>query len=319
LHFLAGELYLIQSQLMKKIVTPIFAIYFASGLLAQGKPIEGRWDLTLTKDGKAWPSWLEVRHSGVNTLVGRFVYAFGSARPISEVKWKDGMFSFAIPPQWEPGNKPLVFEGSVTGDQLTGTMTYTDGKTSPFVGQRAPSLQRPAAPVWGDPITLIGTDLTGWKADGKNQWVVENGILKSSTSGANLLTEQKFTDFKLRVEFRYPKGSNSGIYLRGRYEVQISDGQGADPQDDQFSAVYGFLLPNQAVAKAAGEWQSYDITLVGRRVTVVANGIMVICDQIIPGITGGALDSREEEPGPILLQGDHGPIEFRNMVITPAK
>lgn len=304
---------------MKKILMFILAIYYAGGLLAQRKPIEGRWDLTLTKDSKVLPSWLEVRNSGVNTLVGRFVYAFGSARPISEVKWEDGAFSFSIPPQWELGNKPLVFEGTVTGDQLTGTMTYTDGKTSPFVGQRAPNLQRNAPPVWGDPIALIGTDLTGWKADGKNQWVVENGILKSSTSGANLLTEQKFTDFKLHVEFRYPKGSNSGVYLRGRYEVQISDGQGTDPEVDQFSAVYGFLQPNQAVAKAAGEWQSYDITLVGRRVTVVANGITVICDQVIPGITGGALDSREGEPGPILLQGDHGPIEYRNMIITPAK
>lgn len=299
-----------------------FAVLFACatvGLFAQPKPIEGRWDLTINKDGKELPSWLEVRHSGFNMLVGRFVYAFGSARPVSEVKWKEGTFSFSIPPQWEPGNQPLVFEGTVTGDQLKGTMTYTDGKSSAFVGQRAPSLQRAAAPTWGEPIALIGKDLTGWKADGKNQWLVENDVLRSPTSGANLFTEQKFVDFKLHVEFRFPKGSNSGVYLRGRYEVQISDGQGAVPQDDQFSGVYGFLEPNRAVAKPAGEWQTYDITLVGRTVTVVANGVTVICDQVIPGITGGALDSREGEPGPILLQGDHGPIEFRNMVITPAK
>lgn len=305
--------------MMKKVTLSVLFACAIAAMFAQPKPIEGRWNLTITKDGKELPSWLEVRHSGFNMLVGRFVYAFGSARPVSEVKWKDGVFSFSLPPQWEPGNQHLVFEGTVAGDQLKGTMTYTDGKTSAFIGQRAPSLQRASAPAWGEPMALIGNDLTGWKADGKNQWVVENGVLRSPASGANLFTEQKFADFKLHVEFRYPKGSNSGVYLRGRYEVQISDGQGAQPQDDQFSGVYGFLEPNRAVAKAAGEWQTYDITLVGRTVTVVANGVTVICEQVIPGITGGALDSREGEPGPILLQGDHGPIEFRNMIITPAK
>ena len=72
-------------------------------------------------------------------------------------------------------------------------------------------------------------------------------------------------------------------------------------------------------AKPAGEWQSFDITLVGRMVNVVANGKRVICDQEIPGITGGALDSNEGSPGPLFLQGDHGPVEYRNIVITPAR
>jgi hypothetical protein len=82
--------------------------------------------------------------------------------------------------------------------------------------------------------------------------------------------------------------------------------------------VYGFLTPNEMAVKPAGEWQVYDITLIGRRVTVVANGKTIINDQIIPGITGGALDSKEGEPGPIFLQGDHGPVEYRNIVIIPA-
>jgi hypothetical protein len=86
-----------------------------------------------------------------------------------------------------------------------------------------------------------------------------------------------------------------------------------------FSGVYGFLTPNTMAAKKPGEWQSFDITLVGRLVTVVANGKPVIIEQNIPGITGGALDSREAEPGPIMLQGDHGPIEYRNIILTPAR
>jgi hypothetical protein len=101
--------------------------------------------------------------------------------------------------------------------------------------------------------------------------------------------------------------------------VQIQDDYGLPPMNDRFSAIYGFVSPSEITAKKAGEWQTYDITLVGRIVTIVANGKRVVCDQEIPGITGGAIDSREGEPGPLLLQGDHGPVEFRNIVITPAK
>jgi hypothetical protein len=149
--------------------------------------------------------------------------------------------------------------------------------------------------------------------------VVENGILKSPRSGSNLLSNDKFTDFKLHIEFKYPKGSNSGVYLRGRYEVQVADSKGQEPWEDQLGAIYGLLAPNEMVAKDADEWQSYDITLIGRRVTVVCNGKTVISDQVIPGITGGAIDSKEGEPGPFMIQGDHGPVEYRNIIVTPAK
>src|SRR5690606_26905407 len=187
-------------------------------------------------------------------------------------------------------------------------------------GVRAPSLRDQKAGNPGKPIELIQkSSLKGWKALGENQWVVENGILRSPKSGANLVTEEKFWNFKLHVEFRYPKGSNSGVYLRGRYEVQIMDSQGNDPVSGELGGVYGFIAPSEQVAKAPGEWQTYDITLVGRMITVEANGKLIICNQEIPGITGGALDSNEGEPGPLLLQGDHGPVEYRNIVITPLR
>jgi hypothetical protein len=200
-------------------------------------------------------------------------------------------------------------------------MITSEGKTHTWKGVRAPSLARTKAPVWGKSIALINkNDLKGWHAEGKkNQWVVENGILKSPESGSNLISDQKFEDFKLHVEFRYPKGSNSGIYLRGRYEVQIADSKGQDPAFDQLGAVYGFIVPSEMIAKDAGEWQTYDITLVGRMITLVANGKTVITNQEIPGITGGAIDSHEGEAGPLLIQGDHGPVEYRNIIITPAK
>jgi hypothetical protein len=280
--------------------------------------LEGRWDMVISYEGKELPSWLEVRHSGTHTLVGRFVYAFGSARPVAEIKLADGGFNFSIPPQWEPGEGNMYFEGKQEGDMLKGSMTYTDGKTYPWVASRAPVLPFDKNPKWGRPINLFsGKDLSGWHAMGENQWIVESGVLKSPKSGSNLVSDESFMDFKLHVEFRYPEGSNSGLYLRGRYELQIMDGNAPEPHDTEFGGIYGFLTPNEMVAKKAGEWQVYDVTLIGNRVSVVANGVAIITDQIIPGITGGALDSKEGMPGPLLIQGDHGPIEFRNLVITP--
>lgn len=297
----------------------IFLILSAITTQAQNK-LEGRWNLLIEKDGQQLPSWLEIEHSGTKTLVGRFVYAFGSARPIAVVNVTNEKFNFSIPPQWEPGDRNMDFEGELTGETMKGTMIYTDGKKYNWTGTRAPLLKHLAEPAWGQPIALFnGKDLKGWKAMGPNQWIVENGILRSLKSGSNLVSEQTFTDFKLHVEFRYEKGSNSGVYLRGRYEVQIEDDKGKEPWKGYLGAIYGFLTPSVMVAKDAGEWQSYDITLVGRMVTVVANGITIIANQEIPGITGGAIDNKENEPGPIMFQGDHGPIDFRNIVITPAK
>jgi hypothetical protein len=248
------------------------------------------------------------------------VYAFGSARPISEVKVANGKFSFSIPPQWEQGDRNMDFEGELDGEKLKGIMIYTDNQQYTWTAVRAPLLKRSGQPVWGEPVKLFnGVDLKGWHAMGENQWKVENKILRSAKSGSNLVSDQKFTDFKLHVEFRYEKGSNSGVYLRGRYEVQIEDDKGKEPWKGYLGAVYGFLVPSEMVAKDPGEWQSYDITLIGRMVTIVANGVTIISNQEIPGITGGAIDSKEDEPGPILFQGDHGPIDYRNIVITPIK
>ncbi|MDE3142792.1 MAG: DUF1080 domain-containing protein [Bacteroidota bacterium] len=282
--------------------------------------LEGRWDITVNMGSSRAPSWLEVRHSGLRTLIGRFVGDGGSARPISQVFFKDGKLSFHIPPQWDNSDKDLYVEGELKDGKLLGTMTMPSGKTYTWTGVRAPKLWRDKEPVWGNSIVLFnGKNLDGWQALGDNQWIVENGILKSPHSGSNIRTVKTFNDFKLHIEFRYPKESNSGVYLRGRYEVQIIDSKGMEPLSIYLGGIYGFIDPLEMVAKGPGEWQSYDITLVGRLVTVIANGKTIIYKQQIPGITGGALDSNEGEPGPIYMQGDHGPIDFRNIVITPAK
>lgn len=291
---------------------------------APGDALVGRWDLTLATPMGPRPSWLEIHRSGNQALVGQFVGVVGSARPVSRIIASGDSLRFVIPTQWEgeEGEGELSVLGALAGGRLAGRIVFPNGKTYEWTGARAPSLRGTAAPRWGTPIRLLRpASLAGWRAaeNRENQWVVSGGVLRSPRSGANLVTERTFGDFKLHIEFRYPAGSNSGVYLRGRHELQIQDDFGHEPASDRFGGIYGFIAPSEMAARAPGEWQTYDVTLVGRMVTVVANGKTVICNREIPGITGGALDSNEGEPGPLLLQGDHGPIEYRNIVLTPAK
>ena len=287
-----------------------------------GEEMIGRWDLTATgANGRVFPSWLEVKLSGNRSLVGAFVSSGGSARPIARVSFTGNAFRFAIPPQWEQGDGDLVVEGTFADNKLSGTITEPNGTKANFTGVRAPALERTGAPQWGAPIAIFnGRDLTGWKTSGANsQWSVVGGILTNARNGANLITERTFTDFKLHVEFRVPKNGNSGIYLRGRHELQVEDSKGLEALSTHTGGGYGFQIPNENAAADAGAWQSYDVTLVGRRITVVLNGKTVISMQNIPGLTGGALDSNEGEPGPIYLQGDHTAVEYRKIVLTPAR
>jgi hypothetical protein len=286
-------------------------------------PFLGRWDITATDTaGVTYPSWLEVSTSGFRTFVGRFQGRVGSARAISRLDWSNGALTFAIPPQWQRESGDLRFEARVEGERLVGTFTNPDGTREAFTAVRAPTLARERAPVWGAPVALFnGRDLAGWapQGAGENHWRAVNGVLTNTASGTNLMTTRKFDDFRLRMEFRYPANGNSGVYLRGRHEVQIEDTRPTQyPLPDGIGGVYGFLYPNESAARGPGQWNTYDITLVGRRVTIVLNGKTVVCDQVIPGPTGGALDANEGEPGPILLQGDHTAVEFRNVRIqTP--
>ncbi|MDF1502738.1 DUF1080 domain-containing protein [Roseisolibacter sp. H3M3-2] len=286
-------------------------------------PVVGRWDLKVAQpDGSTAPSWFEVTRSGYTALVGRFVHNVGSARPIGKVEWADGTFRFAVPPQWEQGDGDLRVEGRVDGAALRGTFTLPDGSRREWTATRAPTMRRAAAPRWGTPVPLFnGRDLAGWttQGGGESKWAARGGVLVNAASGANLMTTRTFDDFKLSLEFRVPEKGNSGVYLRGRHEVQVEDsGTNPELQSVNVGGVYGFLVPSENASRRPGEWQRFDITLVGRRVTVVLNGRSVVADQVIPGPTGGAIDADEGAPGPILLQGDHTAVEFRNIVVTPA-
>ena len=301
---------------------------------SNGSEVVGRWNLTIVIEGDnlkdlglfrhglmdtaGFPGWLEVESSGLSTLVGRYVGYEGSARPISEIHYSSetGKYNFTIPPQWMK-IEDLDFEFSLENDKLSGTMML-DGHKLAWTGVRAPSLTREQPPIWGDPKNLLDKDLSRWIIPEKNKFRMVEGVLVNPEAGGNLITTEKFNDFKLSVEFRYPEGANSGIYLRGRYEVQILDSPVNLLNTTSNGSVYGFIEPSVYAAKKAGEWQTFEITLVGRNVTIVHNGVEVISNRIIPGITGGSLDSKEGTPGPIIIQGDHGPVEFRKFIITPA-
>ncbi len=273
----------------------------------------GRWDLTLKAPDREYPSWLELRQEG-GQLKAEMVGRWGNARQLPKVEILNGRLTFVSPKEEEERSEGKILSGTVNGP---------NGTTWKWTGQKAPSLKRSSAPKWGKPIPLFnGKDLTGWKmaGPGTTVWKVENGNLVSPGNGPELINDSKFEDFQLHVEFNCGPTSNSGVYLRGRYEVQVETDSIEEPPSHHMGGVYGFLAPSPEQPRIPGEWQSFDITLVGRWITVVQRGHTIIDNKEIPGITGGALDSHEELPGPIYLQGsEKGRVAYRSIVITPAE
>lgn len=202
-----------------------------------------------------------------------------------------------------------------------------------FTGKRIPPL--PPKPdlsrvKYGKPINLIKDDtLDGWTPiapEWRNCWSVKNGELvnepvqaegEEEVRCANLRTVKEFEDFNITLEVNVGKGQNSGVYLRGIYEVQVEDTYGREVDSHNMGAIYSRIAPRVAAEKPPGEWQTLDITLLDRHVTVKLNGTTIIDNEPLLGCTGGALWADEFRPGPIYLQGDHGPIKCRNILLTP--
>ena len=282
----------------------------------------GRWDLTLKAPDREYSSWLEISEES-GQLKAQMVGRWGNARPLPKIDISDGKLTFVSPKEEEDRPDDMVFQGTLTGKTLSGTTTGPKGSAWSWTGQRAAELARKEISKWGKPVTLFnGKDLSGWKSDKPGTpvgWKVEEGTLVSPGHGPQLIHEAKFEDFKMHLEFNCAPNSNSGVYLRGRYEVQIEDNSIQEPPSHHTGGVYGFLAPSPEMPRKPGVWQSFDITLIGRTVTVVQNGTTIIDQQEIPGITGEALDSHEELPGPIYLQGsEDGHVAYRNIVVTPA-
>jgi Domain of Unknown Function (DUF1080) len=305
------------------------AFLFAAAVLtpalsyqAGDQSLSGRWDLTIQTRKETYPSWIEVTEGAGSPQV-RIVGRVASVHPATDVKLQGSHLTFA---SMESLGKeiPVNWDMALADGKITGTQKRSDGVEGQITGLRAPDLNRPAPQAWSDPEPLFnGKNLSGWEPDkpSMNHWIAQNGELINGAAGANIRTSRKFDDFKLHIEYNCPDNGNSGVYLRGRYEVQVE--YEASDKNDKFhmmGSIYGFLAPAVTVPPRPGQWESYDITLVGRMVTVVRDDIKIIDNQEIPGITGGALDSDEGAPGPLYIQGDHtGGMKYRNIKISVAK
>lgn len=291
-----------------------------------GQAFLGRWDLTLTNARGSWPQWMELVEKD-GALSGRIQPRGGAVRPIVAAKVEGGRLLIAVQ---AAGRGPEVdWDLAVEGGKLSGTQKQGENSDTKIAGVRAPELKRPMPKAWSAPEPLFnGKDLTGWEPTvpgaTNNHWAAKDGELVNEARGANLRTTRTFQDFKLHVEANCPNTlpdgktqlCNSGIYLRGRDEIQVGSEGGTNPSHEM-GALYGFIAPAVDLPLGAGNWQTFDITLVGRTLTVVRNGVTIQDKVEIPGITGGALDSNEGEPGPIFFQGDHDPgMRYRSITIA---
>jgi len=278
-------------------------------------PLVGRWDFNLTTPRGTSACWLGVTEKGGRLDVW-YQPAGGNVYQVKDSRL-DGshlILNLSHSMTWDLEAK----DGKLTGVQKNGEHTVE------LTGVRSPDLKRSAPKAWTDPEPLFnGKDLTGWEPIGKDpsHWTVEGGLLLNTAHGANLKTTRKFEDFKVHYEVNCPDDGNSGFYLRGRYEVQIEyEPLTSNPPERRIGSVYGRIAPEPALPRTPGQWETFDVTLVGRSVTVVHNGVTTIDHKEIEGITGGALDANEGEPGPFYIQGDHtGGLKFRNITVSVPK
>jgi hypothetical protein len=277
------------------------------------------------------------------------MWGTGSVVPVSSaVIWDDNLAVSRVREVQRKDNAGKVVRtqqftetivAQVDGDTLNLTRynPHDDGAgydKEEFTGKRIPPIPpRPdlSKVKFGEPIQLFnGQNLTGWRmveSGAVNGWSVENGYLvnrpaqeegKPRKHYGNLRTDREFEDFNLTLELKLPKkGGNSGIYLRGIYEIQVADSVGRPATSGGMGGIYSRITPTSNAAKPIGEWQTFDITLVDRHATVILNGTKIIDNQPLMGCTGGALWSDELRPGPIYLQGDHEAVDYRNIVLRP--
>jgi hypothetical protein len=284
---------------------------------AQSSPLAGRWGFNM-KPGQA--TWLGVTDKN-GTLEIWQQPTGGHVRQVKDFKANGAHLSLTLS-AGAPGSPAVVWELDAKGGKLVGVQKIGED-IRPLAGFREPDLKRAAPKTWSKPESLFnGKDLEGWEPMGsESHWVVQDGLLTNTARGANLRSKRTFQDFKLHFEVNCPDDANSGFYMRGRYELQLEDEPLAkNPPERRMGAIYGRIAPSVDLPRKPGEWDTFDVTLTGRTITVVRNGVTTIDAKEIEGITGGALDANEGEPGPFYIQGDHtGGLKFRNITVSVGK
>src|SRR5215469_5637106 len=282
------------------------------GLSQKLNPFVGRWDFNLTPNHA---SWLGIAEKGGGLDIW-YQPTGGNVYQVKDYKLDGGHLTINL-------NRGLAWELNASGDKLTGVQKHGTNET-PLTGVRAPELKRSEPKAWSEPEALFnGKDLSGWEPldSAQSHWVVRDGEMVNEAHGANIKTARNFNDFKLHIEFNCPDDGNSGVYLRGRYEVQVEyEPLGQNPPERRIGSIYGRIAPAVDLPRTPGQWETFDVTLVNRMVTVVRNGKTTIDHKEIEGITGGALDANEGESGPFYIQGDHtGGLKFRNITVSVPK
>jgi hypothetical protein len=274
---------------MKLNRTLILTVLLAAPVFGQsaGNPLVGRWDFNMTAP-RAGAVWL-----GVTEKAGAFDVWYqpsgGNVYQVKDFKVQGSHISIVMNPAAD--DRPaMTWELDAAGDKITGVQKRGDN-TMPLAGVR------------GNPAN--------------SHWVVKDGLMVNEEHGANLKSVRKFDDFKVHFEVNCPDGGNSGFYLRGRYEVQVEyEPLTSNPPERRIGSIYGRITPKD-LPRTPGKWETFDVTLVGRTVTIMRNGVLTVDRKEIEGITGGALDANEGEPGPFYIQGDHtGGLSYRNITIS---
>ncbi|HDS06776.1 MAG TPA: DUF1080 domain-containing protein [Bacteroides sp.] len=336
----------ISVMLLSVMMTGLVSVATAQEVSAD--PFLGCWSLDLDyENDKA--GWMEVRQEK-DYLDADVLWRWGSVEPAEFVYtgW-DHLYVIrsnrVVRERGADGDPVKVhrqvfwFDLEKSGEnRITGTAYFPnrDGlgaETVAFKGKRIPPVG-PAPDLsrvkYGEPVELFnGKDLSGWELMGENKvsgWKATGGVLVNDPvqkagqphiDYGNLRTTGTFEDFNLKLEVNVPEGSNSGVYLRGIYEVQVFDSYGKPLDPHNMGALYSRITPSVSAEKPAGQWQKLDITLCNRHLTVVLNGTKIIDNQPVEGVTGGAISPDEFSPGPVFLQGDHGKVSYRNIVLTP--
>jgi hypothetical protein len=301
---------------------PFVCLALSIVALAQENPLFGKWDITGVAPNTNYVYWLEVKEAD-GKLTATFLNRGGSVLPVSSIKLEGNELVFS-PAGGRPNAPVAVHRAHVEDGRLLGMMTLGEQEVA-WIGVRPPmwkdNYNANARHKFGAPVVLFdGKSLEQWTPQVQSKplgWNLVEGVMTNDVHGNNLVSRHRFQDFKIHCEYKVEDKGNSGIYLRGRYELQVLGDFGKEPESHGHMALYSRVAPKVNASLPGGQWQTMEAVIVGNRVSVTLNGKKVHDNILIDGITGGALDSAEGEPGPIMIQGDHEKVWFRKVVVTP--